>query len=109
MSPENRQKNGESRAGEQPSVRDLKKSRYETEDYGDSYDRRYCSGLNEVNTVVERGWIARRLEGELILDAGAGTGRFAAFLEARGKRVVALDSSAQMMAKVTSISCQEGT
>jgi SAM-dependent methyltransferase len=97
LNPPNRQKKGQSQDGEPPTVRDLKRSRYETEDYGDRYDRRYCSGLNELNTLVERGWIARHLKGVFVLDAGTGTGRFAAFLENQGNRVVALDSSQAML------------
>jgi len=93
----NRQKKDGSPAAKSLGVRELKKMRYENEEYGDRYDRRYRSGLNELNTIVERGWIARYLKGAFVLDAGAGTGRFAAFLGNRGNRVVALDSSQAML------------
>ena len=97
MNPPKRQQKRESQAPESPTVRDLKRSRYQTEDYGTHYDRRYSTGLNELNTLVERKWIARYLKGAFVLDAGAGTGRFSAFLESLGNRVVALDSSGIML------------
>ena len=79
------------------SRRELKRKRYETGDYGESYDSRYSSGLNELNTLVERRWIASHLEGNRILDAGAGTGRLSAYLAGKGLNVVALDSSQPML------------
>ena len=97
MNPPKRQQKRENQASESKTIRDLKKSRYQSEDYGTRYDRRYSTGLNELNTLVERKWIARYLKGAFVLDAGAGTGRFAAFLESRGNRVVALDSSGSML------------
>ena len=97
MNPPNRQEKGKSPVEESPTVRELKRSRYETEDYAERYDRRYGSGLNELNTLVERRWIVRHLKGALVLDAGAGTGRFTAFLENQGNTVVALDSSQAML------------
>ncbi len=97
MNPPNRQEKGKSPREKSPTVRELKRSRYETEDYGERYDRRYSSGLNELNTLVERRWTARHLKGILVLDAGTGTGRFAAFLEDQGNTVIALDSSQAML------------
>lgn len=78
--------------------RSLKKERYEKHHFGEDYDRRYSSGLNELTTLVERRWIETHLTGGLILDAGAGTGRFAAALGDAGRRMVAVDSSAPMLA-----------
>ena len=79
------------------SRRDLKRKRYETGDFGESYDSRYSSGLNELNTLVERRWIASHLKGNRILDAGAGTGRLSAYLAGQGFSVVALDNSRPML------------
>jgi len=97
LNPPKRQQKRERQGTEPPTVRDLKRSRYQSENYGAHYDRRYSTGLNELNTIVERRWIARYLKGAFVLDAGAGTGRFAAFLESRGNKVVALDSSGAML------------
>jgi len=80
--------------------RSLKKKRYAEQDYGPDYDRRYSGGLNELNTMVEQRWIESHLGGGLILDAGAGTGRFAAALQDVARTIVALDSSAPMLASV---------
>lgn len=78
--------------------RSLKKERYEKHHFGEDYDRRYSSGLNELTTLVECRWIETHLTGGLILDAGAGTGRFAAALGDAGRRMVAVDYSAPMLA-----------
>ncbi|MEA2063052.1 MAG: class I SAM-dependent methyltransferase [Gemmatimonadota bacterium] len=80
--------------------RETKKERYARTDYGQSYDRRYASGLNDLNTMVELAWIGSRLPPGLILDAGAGTGRFASALQSRDRQVTALDSSENMLAAI---------
>lgn len=77
--------------------RELKRHRYEREDWGEGYDLRYAAGLNELNTLVEWGWIAARLPEGPMLDAAAGTGRFALRLRETGHPVLALDGSPKML------------
>ena len=38
-----------------------KRERYRSDDFGGGYDERYRSGINRLNTTVERSWIARNL------------------------------------------------
>ncbi|HUU28955.1 MAG TPA: class I SAM-dependent methyltransferase [archaeon] len=81
-----------------PPWRELKRARYESLDCGEKYDLRYASALNDLNTIVERSWILRNLSRGSVLDAGSGSGRFSASLEGENFKVVALDSSASMLA-----------
>ena len=97
LTGEDSEKNGPT--SERP-WRALKKQRYQKDHHGEDYDRRYSSGLNELNTLVERRWIETHLCTGLILDAGAGTGRFAAVIGSANRRVVALDNSAPMLARL---------
>ena len=80
-----------------PELRELKRERYRDPAFAGDYDSRYASGLNELNTLVERRWIAWRVRG-LVLDAGAGTGRFSEYLKHQDYMVLALDSSLRMLA-----------
>jgi ubiquinone/menaquinone biosynthesis C-methylase UbiE len=91
---------GKSESPEKNSWRSLKKERYRQDQCVDEYDRRYSSGLNDLNTLVERRWIEDRIGNGLILDAGTGTGRFATSLSNADRRIVALDSSAQMLERL---------
>ena len=95
--------------GRIPAWRRTKRERYESCDYGEKYDLGYASGLNDLNTLVERSWISRHIDGKTVLDAGAGTGRFIPCLWAEGRKVVALDSSQAMLAalgeKYPSVPC----
>ncbi|MFH1068954.1 MAG: class I SAM-dependent methyltransferase [Candidatus Glassbacteria bacterium] len=75
----------------------IKRRRYAEQEFGASYDERYESGLNRINTEVEREWVAGRITGGPVLDAGAGTGRLAAWLAGRNVPVTALDSSLNML------------
>ncbi|HLA39728.1 MAG TPA: class I SAM-dependent methyltransferase [Candidatus Glassbacteria bacterium] len=89
---------GGSAENQSPDINRIKRRRYASEDFGESYDERYAGGVNLVNTAVERAWTATHLAGEPLLDAGAGTGRIAAWLTGRGAPVFPLDSSFNMLA-----------
>jgi len=83
----------------QAEIRELKKERYRDRAFVDSYDSRYAGGLNALSTRVETAWVGQRARG-LVLDCGAGTGRFSHPLAARGLNVIALDSSRQMLSQL---------
>ena len=53
--------------------------------------------LTRMKNLIEIGFATRHVVGPRVLDAGAGTGRFALPLEERGLEVAALDISLQML------------
>ncbi|MBW7998203.1 MAG: class I SAM-dependent methyltransferase [Candidatus Glassbacteria bacterium] len=88
------------RAPERNDVSKAKRERYRSSDFGSRYDSRYRGGINRLNTEVERKWIASQMASGAVLDAGAGTGRFSSHLAELGHNVIALDSSAGMLAEL---------
>lgn len=101
--------NKKNTAADNNEISRAKRERYRSQDFGDSYDSRYESGINRLNTDVERAWIGRYLADGPVLDAGAGTGRFSSWLAARGHAVTALDSSAAMLEALKAKSPQVNT
>ena len=68
---------------------------------GIAKEYQYCAykpePITRLKNVVEIGFVTRNVVGSLVLDAGAGTGRFTLPLHQRGVHTIALDISVEML------------
>ncbi len=60
--------------------------------------------LRRLKNVLEIGFVLRHVQGQTVLDAGAGTGRFTLALEARGFHTIAVDLSQEMLIEARRLS-----
>lgn len=66
------------------------------------------SPVKRLKNLVEINFVTRHVKGSLVLDAGAGTGRFTFPLRQRGMEVMALDISAEMLGEGVNVSRKTG-